>query len=73
MVYLRQAAEMTLFNRKVTAEEMLARGLISRVIPHDKFEEMTRAMIIEYSQLSTKVGAKLLNMRLRKRAVAICL
>ena len=46
---------MLLLSKKATAQEMYDWGLVSRVIPHDQFQQQTRAMIAEMSQLPPKV------------------
>lgn len=46
---------MLLFNRKATANEMLAWGFVSRVVPHAQFEEKTKAMVTDFAKLSAQV------------------
>ena len=47
---------MLLFNKKATAKEMLDWGFISRIIPHDVFEERTKAIVEEFAQLPAGVS-----------------
>ncbi|XP_067929778.1 enoyl-CoA delta isomerase 2-like [Watersipora subatra] len=47
-----RAAEMLMFNKKATVQEMLDWGLVSRIIPSDGFQANTRAIVKEFSQLN---------------------
>ena len=51
---------MLLFNKKATAKEMLAWGLVSRVIPHVVFEQISKNIVEEFAQLPAGVSYILL-------------
>lgn len=46
-----KAAEVLLFNRKLTAEEAVERNLVARVVPHSRWEAETERLVEELSQL----------------------
>ncbi|KAF6032639.1 ECI2 [Bugula neritina] len=49
-----KAAEMLMFNRKFSAQELLGCGFVSRVFPHSLFEAQSKALIKEYAQLGSR-------------------
>ncbi|CAB3401179.1 unnamed protein product [Caenorhabditis bovis] len=58
-----KAASLALFAEKFTAQEAFIAGLVTKIIPADKFESETNKIIERYSKLSSesmKVGKRLL-------------
>lgn len=47
-----KAARLALFAEKMTAEEAYVAGLVTKVIPHSKFQEETREIVQRYSKLA---------------------
>ena len=46
---------MLLFNRKLTSNEAYECGLVSRLVPHESFEQTVEAMLNTFDQLPIKV------------------
>ena len=51
----RQAGELLLFNKKLTAQEAMERNLVSRVFPEECFHRETQALVSYYASLPPKV------------------
>lgn len=49
-----KASKLLMFNQKMTANEAYQSGLVSRVIPHQQFNQKTKALLQEYGQLPVK-------------------